>query len=417
MTEAKHCSRCGSRLPDASPIGEACPKCLLAGGLESAGPHELPPTSAASDRWEAPSAEEMDERFVNLEVLEMIGQGGMGAVYRARQSMLGREVAVKVLSPRISNDPAFEKRFAREARALAQLSHPGIVTIYDFGRQDDLCYLVMEFIDGVDLRDAIRAKAIDADKTLEVVSQICDALQYAHAQGVVHRDIKPENILLDRKGRVKLADFGLAKLVGTNDNDASLTATNQVMGTLHYMAPEQLEQPLAVDHRADIYSLGVVFYELLTGQLPLGRFKLPSENDANAAVLDDVVLKTLQRSPDDRYQQVSEVSTDLDRASHANASTDQKDAPSERQLPVESELSRPSIKVISRRADPGLILTGVVIALVGTGLLVHGVSEQRETLWIGVGVAVSAVFLFASAFRSSTAKRVELLSAPNVGVL
>ena len=194
----------------------------------------------------------------------------MGAVYKVRQRMLDRVVALKILPLEISRDPTFAERFTREARALAKLTHPSIVTVYEFGEMDGLYYLLMEFVDGVNLRQAIQAESLGPAEALAVISQICGALQYAHDEGVVHRDIKPENVLLDTRGQVKIADFGLAKLLGLSPIEVTLTATHQVMGTFHYMAPEQLERPLEVDHRADIYSLGVVFYELLTGELPLG---------------------------------------------------------------------------------------------------------------------------------------------------
>jgi hypothetical protein len=143
------------------------------------------------------------------------------------------------------------------------------------------------------------------------VRQVCDALQHAHDAGVVHRDIKPENILLDGRGRVQIADFGLAKLLGRTPIEISLTATHQVLGTFRYMAPEQIERPMSVDHRADIYSLGVVLYELLTGELPLGRFGLPSERGTVDAGLDRVVLRALEHDPGRRYQHASELKTDV----------------------------------------------------------------------------------------------------------
>jgi hypothetical protein len=234
---------------------------------------------------------------------------------------LDRLVALKILLPDIGRDPAFAERFNREARALAKLSHPHIVAVYDSGSRGGVYYLLMEYVDGVNLRQAIQADQIPPEKALAIVPQICEALQYAHEEGVVHRDIKPENVLLDRKGRVKVADFGLAKLLGLETRDITLTGTSQAMGTLHYMAPEQYEKPQSVDHRADIYSLGVVFYELLTGKLPLGRFALPSEKVHVDVRLDQVVLKTLEREPERRYQYVSEVKTDVDSIAHSPAET------------------------------------------------------------------------------------------------
>jgi serine/threonine protein kinase len=278
-------------------------------------------TAAHHRRFVPPTIEDLNVRFTQLEILELLGQGGMGAVYKARQTLLDRIVAVKILSPEMSRDPAFAERFTREARALAKLTHPNIVTVFEFGENAGLYYLLMEFVDGVNLRDAIQSKTLGSAETLAVVSQVCGALQYAHDEGVVHRDIKPENVLLDTRGRVKIADFGLAKLLGLSPIEVTLTATHQVMGTIHYMAPEQLERPLEVDHRADIYSLGVVFYELLTGELPLGRFKLPSEKRSLDVRLDNVVLKTLEREPKQRYQHVSELKTDVDHISSSGATS------------------------------------------------------------------------------------------------
>jgi predicted Ser/Thr protein kinase len=275
--------------------------------------------------------EDLASRFPQLEFLELLGKGGMGAVYKARQKELDRLVAVKVLPPEVAHDPAFAERFTREARALARLSHPNIVTVHDFGRtsvlppagstevgaavaEGGLFYFIMEYVEGVNLRQAIQSGGMSPQEALAIVPQICDALQFAHDEGIVHRDIKPENILIDQRGRVKIADFGLAKLLGHahGDGDDSLTGSQQVMGTLRYMAPEQLEGAKNVDHRADIYSLGVVFYELLTGELPIGRFALPSKKVEIDVRLDEVVLRTLEKEPERRYQHVSEVKTEVE---------------------------------------------------------------------------------------------------------
>jgi serine/threonine protein kinase len=255
---------------------------------------------------------EIARHFPQLEILVELGRGGMGVVYKARQKQLDRIVALKVLPPEAGRDPNFAERFLREARALAKLNHPGIVTVYEFGECGGLFFLIMEFVDGTNLRQLEQSHRLTPAEALAIIPKICDALQYAHEEGVVHRDIKPENILVDKRGRVKIADFGLAKLLGQTAADARLTRSNLMMGTPHYMAPEQMEKPLAVDHRADIYSLGVVFYELLTGELPLGRFQPPSSCGRGMQIdvrLDEVVLKTLEKEPERRYQQVSEVKT------------------------------------------------------------------------------------------------------------
>lgn len=314
----KYCPNCKAELATNALQG-LCPACLLEKAMLK--PRSTSDPAETSDHrrsFTAPTIEELNARFPQLEIQELLGQGGMGAVYKARQRVLDRVVALKILPPEINRDPAFAERFTREARALAKLAHPNIVTVFEFGEQDGLYFLLMEFVDGVNLRESIQSGAIAPAAALAVVSQICDALQYAHDEGVVHRDIKPENVLLDKRGRVKIADFGLAKLLGLSPIEVTLTATHQVMGTLHYMAPEQLERPLEVDHRADIYSLGVVFYELLTGELPLGRYKLPSEKRKLDVRLDDVVLRTLEREPQRRYQHVSEVKTEVDHISSSN---------------------------------------------------------------------------------------------------
>src|SRR5207244_4737614 len=172
--------------------------------------------------------------------------------------------------------------------------HPNIIAVHDFGEAGDLFYFIMEYADGVNLRQVMQAGSLQPDEALRIVPQVCDALQFAHDEGIVHRDVKPENILLDKRGRVKIADFGIAKILGHNTGVYTLTAPWQVVGTLHYMAPEQIDNPLKVDHRADIYSLGVVFYEMLTGQLPLGRFAPPSEKAAVDIRVDEVVLRALE---------------------------------------------------------------------------------------------------------------------------
>jgi predicted Ser/Thr protein kinase len=309
MTENQTCPRCGSELPPGT-APEMCPRCLMRRGFGSTGAGVV--VTGASEREPPPAIEEVAALFPQLEILEVLGRGGMGVVYKARQKSLDRIVALKVLSVGEEAGAAFAERFAREARALASLNHPSIVAVHDSGVAGGRYYLVMEYVDGTDLRRMIRAGRIAPREALVIVSQVCGALQYAHDQGVVHRDIKPENILVDRSGRVRIADFGLAKLLGRAASGEALTGPHQAMGTPHYMAPEQLERPLEVDHRADIYSLGVVFYELLTGELPLGRFAPPSQRIEVDVRVDEVVLKALEKDLPRRYQHASEVKTRVD---------------------------------------------------------------------------------------------------------
>ncbi len=170
---------------------------------------------------------------------------------------------------------------------------------------------MMEHVDGTNLRHTLESGALEPKHALVLVPQICDALQYAHDEGVVHRDIKPENILLATDGSVKIADFGISRVLGNENQPTMLTGTQQIMGTPRYMAPEQLEGARSVDHRADIYSLGVVFYEMLTGELPIGRFQAPSQKVEIDVRLDEVVLRTLEKEPQRRYQHASQIKSDV----------------------------------------------------------------------------------------------------------
>jgi hypothetical protein len=287
----------------------------------------------------------------------------MGAVYKARQPKLDRLVAVKILPPDWGKDRGFADRFQREAKALARLSHPQIVGVHDFGEVDGLFYLVMEYVDGANLRHILREGRLQPQEALAIIPQICDALQYAHEEGVVHRDIKPENILLDSKGRVKIADFGLAKLLNRPRAAFTLTGSQQVMGTLDYMAPEQRLRPQEVDHRADIYSLGVVFYEMLTGELPLGRFEAPSQKARVDARLDEVVFRALEREPERRYQRASQVKMDVESiVTRQPRGTPPAAIPVGR--PAPSETTGDRFAVVGPAA--GLILSGVIGCLFWT---------------------------------------------------
>ncbi|MBI5687701.1 MAG: protein kinase [Verrucomicrobia bacterium] len=315
MPNGNQCPQCGAPLP-AGALAGLCPACLLkqgAAGDTASGPQAatfVPPTPA-----------DLAAKFPQLDILELLGRGGMGAVYKARQKHLDRLVALKVLPPSVANDPSFAERFAREAKALAKLHHQNIVTLYEFGQADGLFYFLMEFVDGVTLRQLLNAGRLAPKEALAIVPQICDALQFAHDRGIVHRDIKPENILLSKDGVVKIADFGVAKIVAAvsdrrdaerTEHRRSETAATGVVGTPQYMAPEQREHPQAVDHRADIYSLGVVFYQMLTGELPTGKFVPPSRKVVIDVRLDEVVLRALEKEPERRYQTAAEVRTQVE---------------------------------------------------------------------------------------------------------
>jgi serine/threonine protein kinase len=313
MVEVSRCPGCNGELSADAPEG-LCPQCLLRQALvrPDTGPYGREAGRSPAPAFVPPSPAELAPHFPQLEILRLLGQGGMGAVYLARQPDLDRLVAVKILPPEVARDPGFTERFSREARLLARLSDPHVVTVFDYGTAGGLPYFTMEYVDGQNLRALLTAGGLTPARALQIVGQVCDALDHAHGEGFVHRDIKPENILLDGKGRVKVADFGLARLVGLTPTYLTLTGSQEIMGTLYYMAPEQMTQARAVDHRADLYSLGVVFYEMLTGELPVGRFAPPSQRAAVDARLDPIVLRALARDPEQRYQDAAEFKRDVE---------------------------------------------------------------------------------------------------------
>ncbi len=232
------CPKCGSMMPEGAPHG-LCPRCLLQAGIhrttvkQSTG-EEAPGTQKPT----APDPNDLAKQLPQLDIGELIGQGGMGFVYKAKQRHLDRDVALKILHSELQQDPAFAKRFEREAQALAKLNHPNIVTVFDSGHTEaGDYYFVMEYVDGVNLRDVLHGGHLEPEKALAIVPQVCEALQYAHEQGIVHRDIKPENILMDSNGQVKIADFGLAKLLDPSSQYENISHVGQRMGTAHYMAP------------------------------------------------------------------------------------------------------------------------------------------------------------------------------------
>ena len=307
------CPQCGAVLPPAAPAG-LCPRCLMALNLktETAFSGESPAVQPPLP------PEQIAPHFPQLEIIECLGRGGMGVVYKARQKTLNRFVALKLLAPERVSDPKFAERFAREAQALAALNHPNIVTIHDFGQAGGFYFLLMEFVDGVNLRHLLRTRKFTPEEALAIVPTLCDALQFAHERGIVHRDIKPENILLDKSGRVKVADFGIAKMLGNGSGDAggavgsADNATQNALGTPGYIAPEQQSDPRRVDSRADIYSLGVVFYEMLTGELPGRKIEPPSHKVQIDVRLDEIVLRALEQRPELRYQQASVLKTQVE---------------------------------------------------------------------------------------------------------
>ena len=260
-------------------------------------------------------------------VLERVGGGGMAEVYRARDDLLGREVAIKVLHEHFSKDRSFVERFRREAQSAANLNHPNVVSLYDYGADDDTYFIVMEYIDGRSLADIISAEGpLLPERAAEIASDVAEALDRAHSGGLVHRDVKPSNIMITDSGQTKVTDFGIARALGGN-GEQTMTQTGMVIGTASYLSPEQA-QGNPVDGRSDVYALGVVLYEMLTGDPPFSgetplaiAYKHVRENPDPPSTrnrdvpqaLDSVTMKALAKNPDNRYSSATEMHDDLQR--------------------------------------------------------------------------------------------------------
>ncbi|MDE3205414.1 MAG: Stk1 family PASTA domain-containing Ser/Thr kinase [Acidobacteriota bacterium] len=268
-----------------------------------------------------------DERPVfsdRYEMVRHIARGGMAQVYLARDQMLDRPVALKVLFPELSVDRSFVERFRREAKAAANLSHPNIVSIYDWGQGDSTYYIVMEYVNGPTLSSMLKQGALDPEQAAAIAASVAAALDFAHRSGVIHRDVKPGNVLIDDRAQVKVADFGIARAIGTSED---LTQTGSVMGTATYFSPEQA-QGYPVDPRSDVYSLGVVLYEMVTGRPPFTgdnpvsiaykHVKEPPPRPGTVApgvpaALEAIILKAMAKEPVDRYQSAEDMRADLTR--------------------------------------------------------------------------------------------------------
>ncbi|MCL4179099.1 MAG: serine/threonine protein kinase [Verrucomicrobia bacterium] len=411
MNTTRTCPRCGTPLPEDAPEAQ-CPKCLLDVGMGTQ-PDAAEATESESSGTPPPSPADLAPHFPQLEILELLGQGGMGIVYKARQPRLERFVALKILPTDASTSGLFADRFSREARTLARLTHPNIVGIYDFGETNGIYYLVMEYVDGANLRELERSGELGPLEALKIVPAICDALQYAHDQGVIHRDIKPENVLIDHQGRVKIADFGLAKILGRPAPELALTRVRQVMGTPNYMAPEQIEHPLEVDHRADIYSLGVVIYEMLTGELPIGHFEPPSQRVQIDARLDQVVLRALAKERDRRYQHVSEVKSDVETiaASPAPAPPPPPDPATARWLQARQAVKGPAMGLVAIG-----ILNWVLVplyAIIGITFLAH----QESQISAATLISALLVMMLCSSFMIFAGLKMKALEAYRVAMI
>jgi tRNA A-37 threonylcarbamoyl transferase component Bud32 len=309
FSDVKCCPQCAAVLPPGALEG-LCPRCLMAQIIEPTQVGETAPHKAVL------TPGELAPYFPQLDILECLGRGGMGVVYKARQKSLNRLVALKLLAPERADDPQFAARFEKEAQALAALNHPHIVGVYDFGQAGGFYFLLMEYVDGVNLRQLLKTKHLTPKEALSIIPPVCEALQCAHDHGIVHRDIKPENLLIDKAGTVKIADFGIAKMYGRESemvtSETELRAgvpASLGFGTPDYAAPEQHDGAATTDHRADIYSLGVVLYEMLTGERPGEGMVPPSRKVQIDVRIDEIVLRALEKTPELRYQTAVEFRT------------------------------------------------------------------------------------------------------------
>lgn len=254
----------------------------------------------------APEPSQLAPLFPGYAVEGLIATGGMGAVYRAVQRSLDRPVAIKILPREFTKDKAFRAIFEAEAKAMAKLNHPNLIGVYDFGEIDGMLYIIMEHVPGKSLFHSAHGMAIDPSEVIRLVTGICHGLAHAHEHGVIHRDIKPSNILLDLEARPKIGDFGLARNTGQTVQEGE-----EIFGTPHYTAPEVVTAPQSVDHRADIFSLGVLLHELLTGHLPADDPRPPSAIVMCDPRFDVIVRRATEVQPQRRYDSAMEIANDL----------------------------------------------------------------------------------------------------------
>lgn len=281
--------------------------------------------------FEAPDIEEVARLFPNYSILRLIACGGMGAVYEATQTSLDRQIAVKILPREFSGDEAFRQGFEAEAKAMAKLNHPNLIGVYDFGEADGMLYIVMEYVAGNSLFASANGERIEQSVALSLIEGVCHGLANAHSHGILHRDIKPSNILLDQNARPKIGDFGLARAL-----EREIQEGEQIFGTPGYTAPEVLKPPFTIDQRADIFSVGVMLHELLTGQLPDADPRPASKICGCSFRLDPIIQKATHKDPNQRFSSCTEMAEAIAKvlAIKASAGLVTRSSPSSSALPT-----------------------------------------------------------------------------------
>ncbi|MDB6140198.1 MAG: serine/threonine protein kinase [Verrucomicrobiaceae bacterium] len=343
---------------------------------DEADPSPMSPSPGGS--WHPPSLEQMQDLLPQYEFISLIGQGGMGAVYKATQISLDRPVAVKVLPPGADDgELGFTERFRIEARMMAKMNHPGIVSVHDFGiAGGHLLFIVMEFVDGTDVAKMIQAQGrLEPGHALAITAHVCDALRYAHGRQVVHGDIKPANVLIGMGGQVKVADFGLARFNEAGQTTGG-TGSGVTLGTPDYAAPEITIEGATVDGRADLYAVGVMLYNMLTGEVPRGVFQLPGAKTGCDARLDGIVCRAMEQDPERRYQTALEIRHDLDRIIAVPVAREEPPVSRQKPAAVQGRMAPPP-------SQTSWVWTlAVIAALAGMGYVVW--KDHKETPKVAV---------------------------------
>ncbi|WP_395742401.1 protein kinase domain-containing protein [Prosthecobacter sp.] len=373
-------------------------------------------TGGKGFRWEPPTPQRLAELLSGYEIECMLGRGGMGAVYKGKQKSLDRTVAIKILPPGLEEeDPSYIDRFKNEARVMAKFMHPGIVAVHDFGETSEgQLYIVMEFVDGTDVQQMIASQGrLPPDHALAITAHVCDALKYAHEHGVIHRDIKPANILINREGAVKVADFGLAK--AEEAGSSGFTKTGMAMGTPDYVAPEALMPGAQVDGRADLYAVGVMLYQMLTGQIPRGAWQPASVlSPGTDRRFDQIITKAMQYDREARYQSSGEIRQDLDAILSAPQAPSR--PPGQAAAPQQSLPQKPTGRPPQKRPEAAAAakpqMPGKDIAATP--------AKSKTPLFIGLGVAaalgIGAFFLWEGRKPASPATPAIASSTPALSV-
>lgn len=315
--------------------------------------------STLGDEFRAPLPEELAPLFPNYQIVSLIAKGGMGAVYHAIQTSLEREIAIKILPLEFGDDPEFCKSFETEAKAMARLNHPNLIGVYDFGEVNGMLFIAMEYVPGRSLWEACNGSALDPAEVIRLMAGISQGLAHAHDHGILHRDIKPANILLDAQGQPKIGDFGLASHL-----ESQIHPGESIFGTPGYTAPEVVERPLTVDQRADIFSLGVLLHELLTGRLPASDPRPPSVISHCDPRFDAVVAKATSLSPILRYQHAVELAAALQKITTTSRPSVRRTAAPARSAAPRPPAPRRFSKLAAKKSGGGGVVVGLMLVVV-----------------------------------------------------